>query len=362
MCDISVIIPVFNVSNYLNKCLDSVINQSFQNIEIICVNDGSTDNSLEILNEYAQKDKRIKIITQNNKGLGAARNVGLKYSSGKYIYFLDSDDYIDSTTLEKLYNNIISNDSDVVLFKFQTFNGDNNIHKRGSEFRIDKIFGNIEYSNFTFNYKDVKKHVLNSAFSACLKLYKKDLIQFKFPENIFFEDVLFHVKVMINASKISFVNEELYYYRSNENSILNSSANELDIFKVISMVEDYLNENDYLDEFEKEFRDFKITQILQYIISSNSESYYKKAKFEFENINSSSNFKNYDEFKLVLNSKNYNEFILSYYKYHIDDLEKNNQLLLEQNNYLRKINNELLSSRSWKITKPLRFLKIFLKR
>uniref|UniRef100_UPI003864C4B3 glycosyltransferase family 2 protein n=1 Tax=Methanobrevibacter sp. TaxID=66852 RepID=UPI003864C4B3 len=118
MCDVSVIIPVYNVEKYLKECLDSVCNQTLANIEIICVNDGSTDNSLAILNEYAQKDGRIKIISQENQGLGAARNRGLEDASADYVYFLDSDDYIELTTLEKLFNNAVSNSSDVVLFKF----------------------------------------------------------------------------------------------------------------------------------------------------------------------------------------------------------------------------------------------------
>ena len=150
MYDVSVIIPVYNVEKYLEECLDSVCNQTLANIEIICVNDGSTDGSVDILNAYAEKDDRIKIISQSNQGLGASRNNGLKASSGKYILFLDSDDYIDLTSLEKLVDNIVSNDSDMVLFKFQNFDDNKNLHKRGIDFKIDDIFGEIDYSDFTF--------------------------------------------------------------------------------------------------------------------------------------------------------------------------------------------------------------------
>ena len=94
MCEISVIIPVYNVESYLRQCLDSVVNQTFEDIEIICVDDGSTDGSLDILNKYASSDNRFKIISQPNQGLGTARNNGLKLACGNYIYFLDSDDYI----------------------------------------------------------------------------------------------------------------------------------------------------------------------------------------------------------------------------------------------------------------------------
>ena len=97
MPKISVIVPIFNVEKYLKECLESIINQTFKDIEIICINDGSTDNSLDILNQYAEKDNRIKVITQSNQGLSAARNTGIKYANGEYISFIDSDDYIDTS-------------------------------------------------------------------------------------------------------------------------------------------------------------------------------------------------------------------------------------------------------------------------
>ena len=285
MCDVSVIIPVYNVEKYLRQCLDSVCNQTLADIEIICVNDGSTDKSLDILKEYSEIDERITIISQENRGLAASRNVGLKNASGRYVYFLDSDDYIDLECLEKLFKNAISNGSDAVLFKFQKVDDFKNVHKRGIEFRIDKIFGDIDYDDFTFTYGDVRRHVMNSAFSACLKLYKREFIeQFEFPLGLNFEDVPVHVKVMLNAEKLSFVPEFLYYYRSNPDSILNSTSNGFDIFKVIDMVEEYLRKSGYYDELEDEFIFFKIAQILVYLDSEKSEEYFIKAKSEFSQI------------------------------------------------------------------------------
>lgn len=314
MYDVSVIIPVYNVEKYLEECLDSVCNQTLANIEIICVNDGSTDGSVDILNAYAEKDDRIKIISQSNQGLGASRNNGLKASSGKYILFLDSDDYIDLTSLEKLVDNIVSNDSDMVLFKFQNFDDNKNLHKRGIDFKIDDIFGEIDYSDFTFTYRDVKRHVMNSAYSACLKLYRRELIEsFEFPVGLSFEDVLVHVEVMLNAEKLSFVPEFLYYYRSNPSSISNTIASGFDIFKVIDLVEDYLRGNDYYDEFEDEFIYFKVAQILRYIVSTDSEDYFNKAKEEFSNIeikNEKSIKRKYlKQYYDVLESDDYSQFL-----------------------------------------------------
>ena len=316
MSEISVIIPVYNVENYLNQCLDSICNQTFRDIEIICVNDGSTDNSLDILNDYEKKDKRVKIISQTNRGLGASRNIGLNNSTGNYILFIDSDDYIELDTLEKLYNNAISNDSDIVLFKYQKVDEFNNILQRNLNFKIDDNFGNIDYNNFTFTYKDVKNHVMNSSFSACLKLYKKefiDNIDLVFSDSLNFEDVPVHVKVMIEAKKISFVPESLYNYRYNPNSITNFTADTFDIFKIIDLTEIYLKENNYYDELENEFIFFKIVQISQYLKNGASNSYFKKAKSEFEKITikDKKTIKKYalDKYYLVLSCDDYNEYV-----------------------------------------------------
>ena len=365
MAEISVIVPVFNVENYLKECLDSVLNQSFSDIEVICINDGSTDRSGEILNEFAKRDNRIQVINQPNRGLGAARNRGLSVADGKYVYFIDSDDYIDLKTLEKLHSNAMSNDSDIVLFKFQTFDDNNNVHHRGVEFRIDRIFGDIDYSSFTFTYVDAKRHVMNSAFSACLKLYKKEFLDsfddFSFPEGISFEDVIFHVMAMLRASRISFVNESLYYYRSNENSILNSSANGFDIFEVIDSVEEFLKENNYYDDLESEFIFFKVAQILVYLISTESDDYFKRAKHEFENLDMTNDraVKRYarEGYGRVLESDDYYEYAVRHYGPRISKLKEDNKKLSRQNKALEKSNNMLLSSRSWRMTKPLRFLR-----
>lgn len=287
MSEISVIMPVYNVEKYLKQCLDSICNQTFRDIEIICVDDGSTDSSPDILKQYAEKDSRIKVITQENRGLGGARNTGFKYATGNYVYFIDSDDYLDLNALEKLHDNAVSNQSDIVLFKFKTVDDDSRVHRKRLGFRIDDIFGDVNYNKFTFTYMEAKKHVMNSAFSACLKLYKKafvDEINFSFPENLHFEDVPVHVRVMIEAESISFVPRSFYSYRSNPDSIMNLTANSFDIFTVIDMVEDYLVKNGHYDELENEFIFFKIAQILVYLKKDGSQEYFAKAKGEFEKI------------------------------------------------------------------------------
>ena len=128
MSKVSVIIPVYNTEKYLKSCLDSVINQTLSDIEIICINDGSTDNSLDILEEYANKDDRIKIINQKNQGVSEARNNGIKLAKSDYFILLDSDDSIENTICEKSYNAIVKNNADINIIGFNIYNNNNLVH------------------------------------------------------------------------------------------------------------------------------------------------------------------------------------------------------------------------------------------
>lgn len=292
MVEVSVIIPVYNVEEYLEECLNSVINQTLNDIEIICINDGSTDNSLKILKDFAKRDNRIKVFNQKNKGAGATRNWAMKHANGKYVSFIDSDDYIREDALELWYKNISFNESDVVISKIARFDENNNIDYKRPAFDMGKIFKDVDFDNFVFSYSDVKKHVLNTSYSPTIKMYKKDFLN-KFPDMLFletkaYEDIIFHVKVMLNAEKISFVPNFLYFYRFNSNSITYTS-NGFMIFEVIDEVKDFLMENNYFDEFSKEFELFKITQIIAYLLPMDSQDYFEKAQKEFFEMDISDN-------------------------------------------------------------------------
>lgn len=272
---ISVIIPVYNVEKYLSECLHSICNQTFEDLEIICVNDGSTDNSLNILQNYAKKDLRIKIITQENKGLGCARNVGLAHATGEYIVFIDSDDFLFENSIEKMYINARSNNSDLVIFRFNIFDEGN--FSRGG-FGLENMFGDKDYLNFTFNYKDLGKFLLNANFAAWSKFYRRDFLtkhDFTFPVGTAYEDVLFHVETLIKADSLSFVPEFLYNYReSNSDSIMHNNDNIWDILAVCDSVESFLKTDGYFDELKLKFLIFKITQLVQYVLFSQSEEFF----------------------------------------------------------------------------------------
>ena len=151
-------------------------------------------------------------------------------------------------------------------------------------FNIDETFKDVDFNNFTFSYKDIKEHVLNTSFAPWTKLYKSELLNryddFRFPTDVAFDDTPFHVQSMLRAERISFVPKFFYFYRFNPNSVNNTSSNGMDIFRICDIVEEFLKENGYYDEFIEEFKYFKIKQIFNYIMSTGTEEYFKLAKEE----------------------------------------------------------------------------------
>ena len=360
---ISVIIPVYNASEFLEEAFESVLSQNFSDIELICVNDGSTDNSLEILNKFADKDSRVKVFNQDNAGCGAARNAALDKASGDYIYFFDPDDYILPKTFEKLFKNATRNCSDLVIFKIARFKDSESIDYSNPGFPLEKEFKNVDFNSFTFDYHDVKYYVMNTSFAPWTKLYKKEFLDkyddFRFPTDIAFDDAPFHIKSMIRASRISFVPEFLYHYRFNPNGIINTSSNGMDIFRICDIVEDFLiNENCY-DEFETEFKLFKLTQIKNYMMSTHSDEYFLRAKKELLEMDVSDLKKKYlHTYKLIVSCNTFGEFKIKWdMQLKINELSRKNKQLKKKIKELEELNDSLINSKSWKLTAPLRNLK-----
>jgi Glycosyltransferases involved in cell wall biogenesis len=222
---VSIIIPVYNVEDYLRQCLDSVINQTLRDLEIICVNDGSTDKSLQILEEYAHKDKRIRIINQKNSGQGTARNTGMDYATGEYVGFVDSDDWIELNMFKELYQDAINHNSDMVMCPICVFS------ENFEDLIYDFNYFNLEYFNEDFDNSvfDYSK-AIDFFFSICVtpfnKIYKNEFltkINVKFPEGLIFEDNPFFYKTFLEAKRVSLVRKFLYHYRVNRSgsTILN---------------------------------------------------------------------------------------------------------------------------------------------
>ena len=210
---VSVIVPIYNVELFLADCLDSIVNQTLQNIEIIAINDGSTDRSAEILEQYAQKDKRIKVITQENKGLSAARNVGINEAQGEFISFVDSDDWIDPAFLEKLYQAATAQEADIACC---------GIYWYGPEGKVTWIYEYPEASIALTLKEKLDKFripVWNKIYNR-QKLIKNNLF---FREGVRFEDVYWSPIVMEKLGKAVWATGVYYHYRYNLASITKSS-------------------------------------------------------------------------------------------------------------------------------------------
>lgn len=234
---ISVIVPVYNVEKYLRRCLDSIVNQTYRNIEIILVDDGSTDGSGKICEEYAERDKRIKVFSQSNRGVSVARNVGLKKAKGKYIAFVDSDDYIDANYLCELYSLIKNKSGDVsivgqkVVYAVNSNSCGGGAKKDTTE--LMELFNGAEATELMLYQKKI-----NSSLWG--KLFKKELFDgVSFPDGMVHEDLLALYYIFKKAKRIILSNTILYFYYFRQDSLLNGKRfdrHTMDILEIMTMI------------------------------------------------------------------------------------------------------------------------------
>ena len=215
---ITVIVPVYNVENYLEKCLDSLINQTYKNLEIIVINDGSTDNSGEICQEYAQKDNRIVYIEKENGGQAEARNIGLDRMTGSYVTFVDSDDWVEVDYVETLYKKITEYQADIAVGNYYSFNQSEGMyyfHIFGDSY-YEKMYDNVSIFENLYDSQEMKSFALISVWG---KLYKADLFkQLRFDIGKLGEDGYLNQKIYLLAEKTIYLNKGLYAYRQREGS------------------------------------------------------------------------------------------------------------------------------------------------
>lgn len=209
---ITIIIPIYQVENYLKKCLDSVINQTYKNLEIILVDDGSKDNSPQICDEYKRKDNRIKVIHKENGGLSDARNSGMKMATGKYIGFVDSDDYIKEDMYEILYKNMINTKADISICNLLMIKENDKVEDIEEKQHIVE-FGKKEALKLLIENK-IRSYAWN-------KLYKKELFDnIEFPKGKKMEDMAVMHKIFEKAEKVVYTDKIEYYYLQRSDSIL----------------------------------------------------------------------------------------------------------------------------------------------
>ena len=220
MPSISIIIPVYNTENFLSQCLESIIIQSFSDFEVICINDGSTDDSLKILEEYKKRDSRIKIISKANEGQGIARNVGLQNAEGKYILFLDSDDWLEKDALSILYNEMEISDADILFFNVYNYS---EINKQRTEYSYASPYLNLFGENVFLPEKAKERLFIPPSYP--FKIYKKstlDELNYHYSNGTFWEDHLPHFMILSQAKKLKAIDKYVYNYRIHSSS---STAN-----------------------------------------------------------------------------------------------------------------------------------------
>lgn len=230
---ISVIVPVYNVEIYLEKCIKSIINQTYSNLEIILINDGSTDKSSQICDEFSKKDSRIKVIHKKNGGLSDARNAGIDAANGEYISFIDSDDMVDENFISTLFNLIEKSLLRLSCVGFKPFYKSDDLI-RVSNKSYEKVFGDYEYFKNIFLGND------DFRCSFCRLLCHKSLFEkLRFPVGELYEDVAIFGELMIRAKKIIMSDEKLYFYRMREGSIVhNFSSKHFDFLKQAKILAD----------------------------------------------------------------------------------------------------------------------------
>lgn len=212
---VSVIVPVFNVEKYVGQCLKSIHNQSYQNLEIIVVDDGSTDNSLKVCQNWAQRDSRIRIVEEKNSGLSTARNNGLASSVGKYVLFVDSDDWLASESVERMVNAFCEYDADMVTCQFFYYDG--TPHLSFNSARQAVVLDKEEYIKKLLNDQEVTAHIWR-------KMFKRELMpQRPFWEGHIFEDIAAMPGLIDNCQRFVLLAAPLYYYRVRPSSIVRTS-------------------------------------------------------------------------------------------------------------------------------------------
>lgn len=247
---ISIIVPVYNAEKYLNKCLDALINQSYKDIEVLCVNDGSKDNSLKILDEFANKDKKIKVFSQENSGPAKARNKGLENATGEYIMFCDADDYYEPDMCELMLNAMIENNVDIVMCDCNIVDHFNNNFRNNKEL-------DYHYIKFKGYHKVNKDIIMNFNVLLWSKILKKSLINeynIKFLDNFEHDDANFILKYLASSKSYYGLDKKLYNYQIiNIDSVmgnfyLKKSKNKLDFVYSYNNLLQYLIDNNFNED------------------------------------------------------------------------------------------------------------------
>lgn len=258
---VSIVVPIYNVEQYLEKCVESICRQTYENLEIILVNDGSPDHCGQMCEEYAKKDNRIKVIHKKNGGLSDARNSGVKLATGKYLLFVDSDDYIAKDLVEKTAAIAEKNNCDMVLYDYYYVEPDN-VEIRSTIVPANKVIS-----------LEQEHTLLLAATSACAKLFNREFYvkaNCPFPQGIYFEDLATTSIFFMRAKRVFYLKEPLYYYINRENSIMTGKNFEKSSHDKLVALEHILS------AYKKEGKYEEYRQELEYLVFANE--YFEPSK------------------------------------------------------------------------------------
>lgn len=306
---VSIIVPIYNVENYLKKCINSLVNQTYKNIEIILVDDGSTDSSCYICDEYKEKYSNIKVIHKKNEGVSIARNVGIDSSKGDYIFFIDSDDFIENNVIEDLVKNFV--DVDIIKISYKIIN-----KSKIKDISISKTFSKNEYLEAIL-YGSIGGHCWGYLFD------RKIIKDLYFDKNTScMEDTIFVISCVLRANKIKCINDSFYNHVINENGITSSSnkieRKIIDYMYSMDKIEELIKNQDYIEQckllkkrfclIESEIAKIRNSQELKKILNNNLINNYLKELYESRYIKLIQKI----YLNLLLNKKN--TFIVLYIK------------------------------------------------
>ncbi len=282
---ISVIVPVFNTEQYLAECLDSILGQSLGDIEVLCVDDGSTDHSLQILQEYARQDSRLIIVDtgKENQGPGFVRNFALTQATGEYIAFVDSDDYIHPNMLLEMYQRAKMDKVDMVLCTIKKFN--DNPKEEHSPCSYDKNIATALDAT-TFSWIDIKNVLFGLRFVCVNKIYRKDFLlknNIKFSEGIFYEDMVFTYMALLSAKKMCLVRKNFYFNRRQREGATTfiQGGRVFGALQAMHQLEQFVMGNPEFKDIQEPFTAFKLKKLMSYLHKNDAdhiEKYYEALK------------------------------------------------------------------------------------
>ena len=290
MIKVSVIVPFHNVDKYISKCLTSLMYQTLEDIEIICINDASTDNSKDIVLEYAKNDKRIRLLNVDTmSGQSYARNLGIEIASGEYIGFVDSDDWVELDMFEKMYNQAKLGDTEITMCQAQLYDD------KEQRFYTDDYYSlkNLErFGNNVFSFEETKDDILNINVVLWNKIYKREFlnsINVKFEEGYIYEDMLFFFETYLKANRINILWEAPYFYRQNRSfsTMQNSDKKVYDRIPMVEKTYRVLEQAPFFKEKKAEIVSWLVDDIFhRYTLLEDKyyEDYYPKMKALFQSI------------------------------------------------------------------------------